>query len=116
MSLILHPATGFPVGDPVVLPLDPSSAPSDAEIETALGSLILSASGWRKVFAADGSEESLEPAVSPADLCLAACMARVFAGRLSEAAIPGQAPALALGIDSRPTGPEIGRASCRERV
>lgn len=95
------------MGDPAILPLDPSSAPSDAEIETALGSLILSASGWRKVFAADGSEESLEPAVRPADLCLAACMARVFALRLTEAAPPGTAPVLALGIDSRPTGPAL---------
>ncbi len=107
MALILHPSTGFPVGDPSLRPLDPSREPSDADIEAALGSLILSASGWRKVFAADGEEESLTPAVRPADLCLAACMARVFAERLADAASPGTAPALALGIDSRPTGPAL---------
>ena len=107
MALILHPATGFPVGDPRICPLDPASLPSDSEMEAALGPLILSASGWRKVFAADGDEDSRSPGVSPADLCLAALMARVFALRLAEAVPPGQIPCVALGIDSRPTGPAL---------
>ncbi len=107
MALILHPATGFPVGDPSVLPLDPATPPSDREIASALDPLILSASGWRKIFAAEGGEESLSAAVSPADLCLAACMARAFALRLAEVAPAGRSPAVALGLDSRPTGPAL---------
>lgn len=107
MALIFHPATGFPVGDSSVFPLDPARPPSDGEIASALAPLILSASGWRKVFAAEGGEESLGAAVSPADLCLAACMARAFALRMAEIAPAGRAPAIALGMDSRPTGPAI---------
>ena len=107
MALILHPATGFPVGDPFALPLDPDLELPGTEIEAALGSLILSSSGWRKVFAADGNDNTLTQTVSPADLLLASCMARVFALRLGESALPGKVPALALGIDSRPTGPAL---------
>lgn len=107
MSLFLHPGTGLPVGDPSVRPLDPASPPSDGEIESALDPLILSASGWRKIFAADGGEDSLSEAVSAADLCLAACMARVFARRLADSAPKGRSPAIALGIDARPTGPAL---------
>lgn len=95
------------MGDPYALPLDPDFEPSEPEIEAALGSLILSPSGWRKVFAADGDEDSLSPAVRPADLLSAACMARVFALRLADTAAPGAVPALALGVDSRPTGPAL---------
>lgn len=119
MSVILHPATGFPVGDPAVCPLSLESLPSLPEIEEALGSLILSASGWRKVFAADGDEDSLSTSVSRVDLFLAACMARAFALRLrdlsdaSEVDPDGAAPVVALGIDSRPTGPAIADVMAR---
>ncbi len=113
MSMIIHPATGFPVGDPEACPLDPNALPSAADVEGALRPLILSASGWRKVFAADGDESSLSEAVGPADLFLAACMARVFARRLGEelgsksGPSPGATPVVALGLDSRPTGPAL---------
>ncbi|MBN1243010.1 MAG: hypothetical protein JXA15_09950 [Spirochaetales bacterium] len=110
MALITHPGTGFAVGDPEKLLLDPDALPSSSEMAAAAKPLILSASGWRKVFAASGDEDALAEDVSPADLVVAGAMAEVFAdfmiARFS-------APRVALGIDSRPTGPRIADAMLR---
>ncbi|MFA6366169.1 MAG: hypothetical protein WCX13_03155, partial [Candidatus Hydrogenedentales bacterium] len=89
MSMIYHPATGIDIGDPDILPLDAKSLPSRAEIASAASTLILSASGWRKVFAAPQSgdaqaswstgneaDDSLSIHISKADAVLAALMAR----------------------------------------
>ena len=135
MALILHPATGFPVGDPDRCPLEEDSLPSAADIRKALSPLILSASGWRKVFAspepgdprapwaaptagAAGAgpgpldEDSLSARVSPADLVLAGAAAMAFYDRLRERS--GRAdPAVILGIDTRPTGPALADAMAR---
>ncbi len=110
MALITHPGTGFAVGDPERLLLDPDALPSSAEMAAAAKPLILSASGWRKVFAASGDEEALAEDVSPADLVVAGAMAEVFADFLL-GRTPG--PAVALGIDSRPTGPRLADAMLR---
>ncbi|MDC7223203.1 MAG: hypothetical protein PQJ60_05635, partial [Spirochaetales bacterium] len=73
------------------------------KIEQALKPLILSASGWRKVFAADRSEESLSPDITPEDRLLAAAMAQAYAELIK--ASGGRT--IALGTDSRPTGPAL---------
>ncbi|MGA2546373.1 MAG: phosphatidylglycerol lysyltransferase [Rectinemataceae bacterium] len=116
MSMITHPGTGFAVGDPDLLPLSADRLPSAAEIGTAASSLILSASGWRKVFAAcgaeDGDEDSDSGAVSPADTVLAGAAAIAFAGLLRSRST-AKAPSLLVGIDSRPTGPAIADAMIR---
>lgn len=63
MSIIYHPATNFAVGDPQVLPLNPNALPSHDEIEKAAAGLILSASGWRKIFA---EAAAVQTAAAPA--------------------------------------------------
>jgi phosphoglucomutase len=111
---IFHPSTGFLVGDPELAPLRGPALPSDEDVARALSSLIVSASGWRKVFAASGREESLEEDVAAADLTIAAAAAEAFAGALREIAAAGsEAPAVLVGIDSRPTGPAIADAMIR---
>lgn len=138
MSRIHEPASGLLIGDPDRLPLSRETLPSPAELEAALGGMILSASGWRKVFgsplpgeprapwassqaspaaaaaAAAGAadEDSLTERVAPADLVLAAGMALVFLDKLrSETGRPD--PAILLGVDSRPTGPALADIMCR---
>lgn len=140
MAVIENPATGLPVGDPDRIPLDPKLLPDSGSIRKAAAGMILSASGWRKVFAAyspgderaswvsplsepdaarETDENSLGTKVPPADLILAGAMARTFgefilaragaaAGRAAGPIAAGRvAPAILLGIDSRPTGPAL---------
>ncbi|MDP3179138.1 MAG: hypothetical protein Q8M76_14620, partial [Spirochaetaceae bacterium] len=98
MALITHPATGFPVGDPDLLPLERASLPSPADLAAAMRPLILSTSGWRKVFAADGDEESPTAKVSRADLVLAGAAALAFSRFLkSRASALGAGAALGAG-------------------
>lgn len=73
----------------------------------ALDGMILSASGWRGVFAAGGDEEGTEGAVSPARLLFAAAAAEVFAAFLRDGE---KAPRIIVGTDTRPTGPAIAEA------
>jgi phosphomannomutase len=123
MSTISHPATGFSVGDPEALPFSEDGLPSPARVAAAASSLILSASGWRKIFAEGGDEESPTEKVEPADLVLAGAAAMAFAGFLRERSLtaPGgghgekgrSSPAVLVGIDSRPTGPAIADAMIR---
>ncbi len=71
--------------------------------DEALRPLILSASGWRKVFAPRGEQEGRGEKISPEDALLGAAMAEVFADFLEER---GKSRLL-LGIDTRPTGPSL---------
>jgi phosphoglucomutase len=134
MAAIHHPATGFLVGDPDVSPFENAALPSAAAIREAASGLILSASGWRKVFAAPdpsaplapwatarraeggqaglADEDSLSPLVAPADLFLAGAMASVFFDWLRERSGRPD-PAVIVGLDSRPTGPALADAMCR---
>jgi len=106
MARIRHAGTGFLVGDPEIPPFPEGYVPSPDDRARAMEGLILSASGWRKVFAADGDEESFTEDVSLADRELAAAMGRVFADFLI--AKSGKAsPCAAVGLDCRPTGPAI---------
>lgn len=112
MSKITLPGTDFLVGDPDIVPLSADDLPSREEIATAASGLILSASGWRKVFAVDGDEESDSGAISGADAVLAGAAAIAFAGFLGSRS-PSASPAVLVGIDSRPTGPAIADAMIR---
>ena len=79
MSKITQSGTEFIVGDPDIVPLSADALPTDAATRAAAAGLILSASGWRKVFARDGDEESDSGLVSDADLALAGAAAVAFA-------------------------------------
>ena len=71
--------------------------------------MILSASGWRKVFAASGNEQDHSPEITEQDWALSAACASVFFDYLSQKT--GQeCPVIALGRDTRPTGTEIADA------
>jgi phosphoglucomutase len=112
MPRITLPGTDFTVGDPDIVPLSADSLPGAAELQEAASTLILSASGWRKVFAEDGDEESDSGAVSGADIVLAGAAAIAFAS-LVRSRSPSASPRILVGIDSRPTGPAIADAIIR---
>lgn len=112
MALVSHPATGFAIGDPDLVPLARNRLPQAADLAAASAPLILSAAGWRKIFAADGDEESRSAAVSSADLVLAGAAALAFGEEIR--ARSGRADAAILvGLDTRPTGPAIADAMIR---
>ncbi|MDX9898469.1 MAG: hypothetical protein RBT62_06095 [Spirochaetia bacterium] len=104
--MFTHPRTGFDIGDPYINPLDKRPSPSEAR--AFFDSLILSASGWRGVFGS--SDDDMGESITAAKAYAAARMASVFAGFLTETI---QKPILALGIDSRPTGPAIADVMAR---
>ncbi len=71
--------------------------------------MILSASGWRKVFAISGNEQDKNPQISKDDTALCIIAANVFFEYLQKKS--GQEnPVIAIGNDTRPTGPAIADA------
>lgn len=112
MAAIYDERTSFLIGDPSKNSLD-GTLPSPADIKAALSPLILSASGWRKVFAVSGDEEDRLPDIGGANAVLAVHMANVFADFLIAGAKAGTKPELVVGLDSRPTGTVIGDLVCR---
>lgn len=77
--------------------------------------MILSASGWRKVFAASGNEQDKSPDITEADKALAVIAADVFFDYLSKKSGQNN-PVIALGYDTRPTGPQIADAMLHSLV
>ena len=73
--------------------------------------MILSASGWRKVFAESGDGEDCSPDIGYENALLCALIAETFAEYIRGRA--GQKPVIALGMDSRPTGNQIADAMLR---
>ena len=82
--------------------------PTPELISRAESSLIVSASGWRKVFAFDGEEESAAPLLSPDDQALVLTIAESFHQYVSESD-----GVIIIGTDSRPTGPAIADIAVR---
>ncbi len=71
--------------------------------------MILSASGWRKVFVQSGNEEDTSSEIGKENTALAALIAESFAEYMTERT--GKAfPTVAIGMDTRPTGTEIAEA------
>ena len=99
--------TGFPLGEPEALPLSAEEQlPSPEELQHALDAMILSASGWRKVFAVSGEEEDATAEIGPANKVISALIAQVFADYIIGRC--GSGCRVALGLDARPTGTQIG--------
>ena len=71
--------------------------------------MILSASGWRKVFATSGNEQDRNPEISKDDVIISVTAANVFFDYISNVTNQ-KSPVIALGIDARPTGPAIADA------
>ena len=82
----------------------PNSAFFHSDLLNALDALVLSASGWRGVFAASGNEEDSGDAARPELLLLSALMADAFAACAEKGGV------IVLGRDTRPTGEKIARA------
>jgi phosphoglucomutase len=83
-------------------------------VDAALDTMILSASGWRGVFAATGSEEDNTGQISPAHRIISAAAALTFAEYLRGTIASGSAargtPLVLIGQDTRPTGRAIAEA------
>ncbi|MDR2194075.1 MAG: phosphatidylglycerol lysyltransferase [Treponema sp.] len=77
--------------------------------------MILSASGWRTVFAPDGNEENSCDEISPAHTIIAAVAAKVFADYVKKTTGAAQ-PVLIAGMDARPTGKSIADAMIRTLI
>lgn len=74
--------------------------------------MILSASGWRKVFAVSGAEQDKTCEIGDENRAIAVFAAAVFAEYVKEHT-ETDAPLVILGIDARPTGAEIADAALR---
>jgi phosphoglucomutase len=115
---IIDPTSGLSLGDPETSPLETGTVPERPAVETALASMVLSASGWRTVFAAGGDENSTSADVQPAGLVLAAAAADVFGRymlrRPGGVRDTGSGPVrVCVGIDTRPTGPVLAHVMIR---
>ncbi len=99
--------------------------PSHDAVLQSLASMILSASGWRKVFAKSGDEEDSTDQITAEDATLTALAALALCRHLGlpaaskEAVLTGE-PVLTqsditilVGLDARPTGRVLGDIVCR---
>lgn len=84
--------------DPLAFP-----PPTVDELQRAYRQMIISSSGWRKVFAASGDEEDRTDQVKPCDLILTALAAVAFFRHLDS-----ERPSVLVGLDARPTGRLLG--------
>ena len=74
--------------------------------------MILSASGWRKVFAVSGEETDTTTEIGIENTCISVLSALVFSDYVKKRT-GKRTPTIVLGIDTRPTGPEIAHAMIR---
>ncbi len=107
--MITDERTGFPLFDSRYNPFK-KEAPGQDAIKEALNGMILSASGWRGVFARNGIEESGDPEISQEGAYIYAAAALVHAAYL-KAHFPH--PSVLVGIDARPTGEKLGQCVVR---
>ncbi len=75
------------------------------DVYSSFKKMIISASGWRKVFAADRDENSMNKELSEADSVIAAGIGYIF----SKWALSKGCKTVAIGRDARPTGEAICR-------
>ena len=71
--------------------------------------MILSASGWRKVFTASGDEEDSSPSIGKANTLISILIGETFAEFLLEKGLDST-PVVIVGRDTRPTGDEIAKS------
>lgn len=74
--------------------------------------MILSASGWRKVFAESGDGEDKSPDIGQTNKALSALIAETFADYICSK-YGAKTPVVAVATDTRPTGPQIADAVLR---
>ena len=79
------------------------SLPTFEDVQKSLDSTILSASGWRRVFAESQNEQDKTTNISSADAVLAAMMSKSFSDFIIQKS-KKEVPTVVLGTDTRPTG------------
>jgi len=84
----------------------------EIKLDESISGMILSASGWRGIFAENGNEESSAPGISEAHKIIAAAAAKVFSDYLSKVIPPERLAKgiVVVGRDTRPTGEAIADA------
>ncbi|AHC15334.1 phosphoglucomutase (femD) [Salinispira pacifica] len=107
--------SGLTIGDSSIIPRRLQSASVSADdISRTLEPMILSASGWRKVFAASGDEEDQTEDISESDMVLAGLIGLSLGEYLlDKAGKSGKGTTVVVGCDSRPTGPLLADALMR---
>jgi len=111
MPEIFDKQTDFLIGDTDIIPFSQLRSVLN-DVQNALKPMILSASGWRKIFAENGDEESKGESISNADKVLSSAMAYVFALYVKEKSRK-ETPVITIAMDSRHTGPAIADIMCR---
>lgn len=74
--------------------------------------MILSASGWRKVFAISGQEQDKTTMIGEENIAISIFSAAVFADYLKDR-LKKEHPVIIVGMDARPTGPAIAEAAIK---
>ncbi len=123
--LIYDTLSHHPIADDMFNILD-FPLPSKDALQQALSTMILSSSGWRKVFAESGNEEDTTGKITEADAMLAALAALSLARFLGvpaaekkqavargEIHVEPQDTTILVGLDARPTGRALGDIVCR---
>ena len=77
--------------------------------------MILSASGWRKVFAESGNERDTSSSIGQENKAISVFAAEVFANYIKNTSAK-ETPIVILGMDSRPTGKEIADAAVKSLI
>jgi phosphomannomutase len=112
MSIFIDKSTGFNMGDPDLKPFQTPEGTSLSDVQNSLKPMILSASGWRKVFAKDADEESTTEEISQSDKVISAAMAKVFSDFVKNQTGKTN-PEIVLSQDSRHTGTAIANTMIR---
>ncbi len=100
-----HLETGFPIADPHLDPLA-QPLPTVEELEATYQRMIISTSGWRKIFAPSGDEEDASDHILFTDAFLIALATEAFYRNFKPETV-------IIGMDTRPTGPAIADVVCR---
>ena len=93
--------SGLLISDSRINPFE-IDLPATEDVKRATEGMILSASGWRRVFGAGGDEEADSPNIDSIGVVLAAAAAAAMADH-----IEASAKSVVVAVDSRPTGPSI---------
>lgn len=75
------------------------------DLQEAISKMILSASGWRCVFANSGDEEDATPLIDDTHITISQAIGAVYSNYM----LASGAKKIVVGIDARPTGPLIAR-------
>lgn len=111
MSNFFDANTNILMGNSEIIPLEKPFSTND-EIKNAVQNTILSASGWRRIFAESGNEEDNTTEIGKTNTILSVFMADCFVDFIKEKSKKKQ-PIIAVAIDARPTGSQIAQAMIR---